>query len=63
MPTAHLLTSRRRGGGKVAEALGAEKLILLTDVEGVKSRDGALIDTLPRTRRPTYPRRHDRPAG
>src|ERR671931_243090 len=33
--------------GKVAEALRAEKLILLTDVEGVKSRDGALIDTLP----------------
>ena len=32
--------------GKVAEALRAEKLILLTDVEGVKSRDGALIDTL-----------------
>ena len=33
--------------GKVAEALRAEKLILLTDVEGVKTRDGALIDTLP----------------
>jgi acetylglutamate kinase len=33
--------------GKIAEALAAEKLILLTDVEGVKSRDGALIDTLP----------------
>ena len=33
--------------GKVAEALRAEKLILLTDVEGVRSRDGALIDTLP----------------
>ena len=33
--------------GKVAEALRAEKLILLTDVEGVKRRDGALIDTLP----------------
>ena len=33
--------------GKVAEALRAEKLILLTDVEGVKSRDGALVDTLP----------------
>ena len=32
--------------GKVAEALHAEKLILLTDVEGVKSRDGTLIDTL-----------------
>jgi acetylglutamate kinase len=28
------------------EALHAEKLILLTDVEGVKSKDGALIDTL-----------------
>jgi len=33
--------------GKVAEALRAEKLILLTDVEGVKGKDGALIDTLP----------------
>jgi len=33
--------------GKVAEALRAEKLILLTDVEGVKGRDGVLIDTLP----------------
>lgn len=32
--------------GKVAEALRAEKLILLTDVEGVKGRDGALVDTL-----------------
>ncbi|HWP64974.1 MAG TPA: acetylglutamate kinase [Candidatus Limnocylindria bacterium] len=32
--------------GKVAEALGAEKLILLTDVEGVKGRDGQLIATL-----------------
>ena len=32
--------------GKVAEALAAEKLILLTDVEGVKSRDGTLIPTL-----------------
>ena len=33
--------------GKVAEALRAEKLILLTDVEGVKAKDGTLIDTLP----------------
>ena len=33
--------------GKIAEALRAEKLILLTDVEGVKGADGALIDTLP----------------
>jgi acetylglutamate kinase len=32
--------------GKVAEALRAEKLVLLTDVEGVKGRDGALVDTL-----------------
>ena len=32
--------------GKVAEALHAEKFILLTDVEGVKGRDGRLIDTL-----------------
>ena len=29
--------------GKVAEALHAEKLILLTDVEGVKGRDGKLV--------------------
>jgi acetylglutamate kinase len=33
--------------GKIAEALRAEKLILLTDIEGVKGRDGALLDTLP----------------
>jgi len=33
--------------GKVAEALRAEKLVLLTDVEGVKGRDGQLLDTLP----------------
>jgi acetylglutamate kinase len=32
--------------GKIAEALRAEKLILLTDVEGVKGRDGELISTL-----------------
>ena len=32
--------------GKVAEALHAEKLILLTDVEGVKARDGKLVSTL-----------------
>ena len=32
--------------GKIAEALHAEKLILLTDVEGVKGRDGTLISTL-----------------
>jgi acetylglutamate kinase len=32
--------------GKVAAALGAEKLILLTDVEGVKDRDGRLLSTL-----------------
>jgi acetylglutamate kinase len=31
--------------GKIAEALRAEKLILLTDVEGVKE-DGGLISTL-----------------
>src|SRR5262249_24487727 len=33
--------------GKVAEALRAEKLILMTDVEGVKDKSGALLDTLP----------------
>lgn len=32
--------------GKVAEALQAEKLILLTDVEGIKGKDGALIPTM-----------------
>jgi acetylglutamate kinase len=32
--------------GKVAEALRAEKLILLTDIEGIKGKDGALISTL-----------------
>ena len=32
--------------GKVAEALHAEKLILLTDVEGVKGREGELLDAL-----------------
>jgi acetylglutamate kinase len=33
--------------GKIGEALRAEKLILLTDVEGVKDRRGTLVDTLP----------------
>jgi len=32
--------------GRVAAALGAEKLILLTDVEGVRDSNGALISTL-----------------
>lgn len=32
--------------GQVAEALGAEKLILLTDVEGVSDRNGGLLSTL-----------------
>jgi len=32
--------------GQIAEALGAEKLILLTDVEGVKDKDGELLSTL-----------------
>jgi acetylglutamate kinase len=32
--------------GQIAEALGAEKLILLTDVEGVKDRKGELLSTL-----------------
>ncbi|MBI1994120.1 MAG: acetylglutamate kinase [Deltaproteobacteria bacterium] len=32
--------------GQVAEALGAEKLILLTDVEGVKDKKGELLSTL-----------------
>ena len=32
--------------GKVAEALRAEKLILLTDVEGIRDADGTLIPTL-----------------
>ncbi len=32
--------------GETAEALGAEKLILLTDVEGVKNKKGELLSTL-----------------
>ncbi|MBD1401520.1 acetylglutamate kinase [Pelovirga terrestris] len=32
--------------GKIAGALKAEKLILLTDVEGVKDKDGRLISTI-----------------
>ncbi|MDP6558774.1 MAG: acetylglutamate kinase [Candidatus Binatia bacterium] len=32
--------------GEVAEALGAEKLILLTDVEGVKDKKGQFLSTL-----------------
>jgi acetylglutamate kinase len=32
--------------GKVAEALRAEKLILLTDVEGIKDADGQVVSTL-----------------
>jgi acetylglutamate kinase len=32
--------------GKVAEALRAEKMILLTDVEGIKDKSGALVSTL-----------------
>ena len=32
--------------GQIAEALGAEKLILLTDVEGVKAKKGELLGTL-----------------
>jgi acetylglutamate kinase len=32
--------------GKIAEAIGAEKLILLTDVEGIKDGSGELLRTL-----------------
>ncbi|MEK7379231.1 MAG: acetylglutamate kinase, partial [Candidatus Binatota bacterium] len=32
--------------GQLAEALGAEKLILLTDVDGVKDKKGGLLSTL-----------------
>jgi acetylglutamate kinase len=32
--------------GKIAQALRAEKLIILTDVEGIKNRDGKLVPTL-----------------
>jgi acetylglutamate kinase len=38
--------------GRVAGALRAEKLILLTDVEGVKDKDGRLISTIDVTRVP-----------
>jgi acetylglutamate kinase len=33
--------------GRVAAALGAEKLILLTDVSGVKSKGGELLSSIP----------------
>ncbi|MBU5635842.1 acetylglutamate kinase [Geomonas sp. Red69] len=33
--------------GKVAAALGAEKLILLTDVSGVKNKEGELLSSIP----------------
>jgi acetylglutamate kinase len=32
--------------GKIAEALRAEKLLLLTDVDGVRSKDGSLVRSL-----------------
>jgi acetylglutamate kinase len=32
--------------GRIAEALGAAKLILMTDVEGVKAKDGRLLTSL-----------------
>ena len=32
--------------GKIAQSLAAEKLILLTDIEGIKDKDGALASTL-----------------
>jgi acetylglutamate kinase len=32
--------------GKVAEALAAEKLVLMTDIAGVQGRDGALLSSL-----------------
>ena len=38
--------------GRVAGALKAEKLILLTDVEGVKGKDGRLISTIDTARVP-----------
>ncbi len=38
--------------GKIAGALRAEKLILLTDVEGVKDKEGRLISTIDVTRVP-----------
>jgi acetylglutamate kinase len=32
--------------GRIAESLGAAKLILMTDVEGVKTKDGTLLSSL-----------------
>ncbi len=32
--------------GRIAEALGAAKLILMTDVEGVKTKDGSLLSSI-----------------
>ena len=34
--------------GEIAAALGAEKLIHLTDVQGIKGKDGKLVSTLAR---------------
>jgi len=34
--------------GEIAAALGAEKLIHLTDVQGINGKDGKLVSTLPR---------------
>src|SRR6267378_2259254 len=34
--------------GEIAAALGAEKLIHLTDVQGILGKDGTLVSTLPR---------------
>ena len=43
--------------GRIAEALQAEKLILLTDVEGIRDRKGALIPTLSSDQVPALVRR------
>ena len=42
--------------GAIAQALRAEKLILLTDVEGVLDGAGKLVDRLQRTKRPASSR-------
>ena len=49
--------------GKVAQALQAEKLILLTDVEGIQDDSGALISTLGSQQAKTLIDRHTISAG
>ncbi len=49
--------------GKIAQALEAEKLILLTDVEGIKDHTGSLISTLASDQATTLIEEHTISAG